>query len=284
VALGLGDVAAATGADRVGVGACVAPELAELGPRVFTTSAMTPRATTVPPARPLATHILRRRCARWYPYRSPPGVPFGPPGAPWPFHVSSPRNSTWVPLPSCPRAAAACTPPACTPPACIASGCTVVGWTPPAGCTAIGWTVVGWTVAASTAGCTAVGRSTGCGTVVASVLAAGGAAVSCTAGCTVVGCTVVGCTAVCCEAPGCAAAADPPPSASVAASAWVWWVQVDPSHQRSSPGTPNGSGYQPEGGNSMLARVDAGGARRARTRCVTSFLAAGCCRARPSRP
>jgi len=86
VALGLGDgaadVAAATGA--VGVGAFVAPELAELGPRVFTTSAMTPRATTVPPARPPATHILRRRCARWYPYRSLPGAPpwpFGPPGA-----------------------------------------------------------------------------------------------------------------------------------------------------------------------------------------------------------
>jgi len=155
VALGLGDgaadVAAATGA--VGVGACVAPELAELGPRVFTTSAMTPRATTVPPARPLATHILRLRCARWYPYQSPPGAPpepFGPPGAPgapgapWPVHASSPRNSTWVPLPSCPRAAAGC-----APPACIASGCTVVGWTPsgcPAGCTVIGWTVVGWTV------------------------------------------------------------------------------------------------------------------------------------------
>ena len=146
MALGLGDgaadVAAATGA--VGVGACVAPELAELGPRVFTTSAMTPRATTVPPARPLATHILRRRCARWYPYRSPPGAPpepFGPPGAPWPVHASSPRNSTWVPLPSCPRAAAGC-----APPACIASGCTVVGWTAPgcpAGCTVIGWTVVG---------------------------------------------------------------------------------------------------------------------------------------------
>jgi hypothetical protein len=195
VTLGLGDgaadVAAATGA--VGVGDCVATELAELGPRVFTTSAMAPRATTVPPARPLATHILRRRCARWYPYRSPPGVPFGPPGALWPFHVSSPRSSTWVPLPSCPRMAAAC-----TPPACIASGCTVVGWTPPgcpAGCTAIGWTVAGWT-SASTAGCTAVGRSAGCGTVVATMLAAGGAAVSCTAGCTVVACTVVACTVV----------------------------------------------------------------------------------------
>ena len=84
VALGLGDgaadVAAATGADRVGVGACAPPELAELGPRVFTTSAMTPRATTAPPRYRSPPIIPRRRCARWYPYRSPPGAspePFG---------------------------------------------------------------------------------------------------------------------------------------------------------------------------------------------------------------
>jgi len=38
---------------------------------------------------------------------------------------------------------------------------------------------------------------------------------------------------------------------SVALPSWVCWVQLDPSHQRSKPGTPNGSGYQPEGGLSM---------------------------------
>ena len=34
-------------------------------------------------------------------------------------------------------------------------------------------------------------------------------------------------------------------------SGCVWWVHVDPSHQRSRPGVPYGSGYQPEGGKSM---------------------------------
>ena len=36
-----------------------------------------------------------------------------------------------------------------------------------------------------------------------------------------------------------------------APSSWVYCVQADPSHQRSKPGTPYGSGYQPEGGKSM---------------------------------
>ena len=49
----------------------------------------------------------------------------------------------------------------------------------------------------------------------------------------------------------CAATAVAAPSSASVPSGWVWWVHTDPSHQRSSPGTWYGSGYQPEGGKSM---------------------------------
>ena len=62
-----------------------------------------------------------------------------------------------------------------------------------------------------------------------------------TAGWTVVGCgpaCTAGWTVVDC-APGYALlAGSAPAGASVPAAWWVCWVQVDPSHQRSNPGTP----------------------------------------------
>ena len=66
-------------------------------------------------------------------------------------------------------------------------------------------------------------------------------------------CATSACTAVA-AAPTlpAAALAEPPLPASLPPTpGCVWWVQVDPSHQRSRSDAPYGSGYQPEGGKSM---------------------------------